>query len=518
MRKTNKLMAGVLMALISVAGINAQTPYSCDGCVDLAERDTVYLSSLADANGNLTAGHTLLTCNNLYILDRKIYVSAGDTLTILPGVVVKATYNGELNSTALIVTRDAKIFAEGSECCPIIFTTVEDPLDGTFPIYTKERWGGIIILGRAHNTIAINELNPEAPEFTIGATTAGVGFIEGVDAGDPRHYYGSEIDLGEPFNNEDNSGTLRYVSIRHGGSELGTANEINGLTLGSVGSGTTLEYIEVVSNGDDGIEFFGGAANVKHVRVLYCEDDYIDYDQGFTGKIQYVLGVQRPAAAPGATALGDNGFECDGDDGDDFVRLWLSDPTISNATIIGNDGPSSGDNALELKERTKGKIYNSIFVKFNKGINLANPSEDTVIIRNCTFVNMNTDISGTFVTGFDPSQASWNNSFVDSVAGMTANVWDEIWDALPTVTGSAYDVNADDDWFDAVNYRGAYKPGTSNPWWGMKYCPGVSSVRADAGENLSSYFAITDLNGDGITNAADLGILIGNYGLRNDEL
>lgn len=514
-------MIGALTAATSFA----QMAYNCEGCLPLAERQTVLLSSLADANGNLSTPSTILTCDKTYILDTKIYVPAGGTLTILPGVVVKAQYLGDLNSTALIVPRDAKIYANGSECCPIIFTSVDDNLDGSYPIYTKERWGGIIILGRAHNTVAQGENNPENSVFVIGGSgSAGIGYIEGVPASDARNVYGAALAQGETFDNNDNSGSMSYVSIRHGGSELGLTNEINGLTLGSVGRGTTLRNIEIVSNGDDGIEFFGGTVDLKYARIMYCEDDYLDWDQGYTGRIQHVIGVKRPDTAPGAVKLGDHGIEADGDDGTGFARGWLSSPIVSNVTMIGN--ANSGDNALELKERTEGEIYNSLFANYATGIRFTNGSANGVIIKNTTFVNVPTLLSGTAVPALDASVTG-----VASLAGFTSTNWTSNWDAVPAASAGTFNfaTAVEDaaevaagrypanyyDWFDATTYQGAFKPNTQ-VWWSMNNCPAAQGAN-EFRESISSINVPTDLNGDGVTNSSDLAILLTKYNLQNNQ-
>ena len=141
-------------------------------------------------------------------------------------------------------------------------------------------WGGVIILGYAQ----------------IGnAETAA---IEGIPTEDPRGTYGGN-------NDADNSGYMHYCSIRHGGAEIGAGNEINGLTLGGVGSGTNFEHIEVYANLDDGIEFFGGSPNCKWMAMAFCGDDSYDWDQGFRGKGQFWFAVQDAAS-------GDCGGEWDG--------------------------------------------------------------------------------------------------------------------------------------------------------------------------------------------------------------
>jgi len=530
--KNKSLIASFLIGALTAATSFAQVAYNCEGCLPLAQRDSVKLSTIADANGNLLAANTILTCDKLYILDRKIYVPANGTLTILPGVVVKAQYLGEFNSAALIVPRDAKIYANGSECCPIIFTSVEDGLDGSYPIYTKERWGGIIVLGRAQNTVGQGEFNPENGAFVIGGSgSAGIGFIEGVPASDARNVYGAALALGESFNNNDNSGSLSYVSIRHGGSELGLNNEINGLTLGSVGRGTTLRNIEIVANGDDGIEFFGGTVDLKYARILYCEDDYLDWDQGYTGRIQHVIAVKRPNTAPGAVRLGDHGIEADGDDGTGFVRGWLSRPIVSNCTFIGN--ANSGDMGFELKERTKGEIYNSIVANYVNPVRFANGDSVVVTLRNNTFVNCGAiNYDGTPSNPNPAPAVDATNLTVASLASFTSTNWTSYYDAVASASAvaSPFDVkNAVEDaaeiaadrypanyydWFDAVSYRGAYNP--TGAWWTMTDCPAAQGAN-EFRESVSSISVPQDINGDGVVNSGDLSSLLTRYNKTNDQ-
>ena len=135
-----------------------------------------------------------------------------------------------------------------------------DPLDGSIPYTTKGQWGGLILLGNAR----LNSVPGESA-------------IEGIPTSEPRGLYGGD-------NDEDNSGMLAYISVRHGGTDIGAGNEINGVTYGGVGSATSVEYIEVISNADDGMEFFGGTVCVKHALVAFCGDDGFDYD---TWRIQF---------------------------------------------------------------------------------------------------------------------------------------------------------------------------------------------------------------------------------------
>jgi hypothetical protein len=156
--------------------------------------------------------------------------------------------------------------------------------------------------------------------------------------------------------NTDNSGVLKYVTIRHGGRQIASGSELNGLTLGAVGSGTTLEYIEVYANSDDGIEFFGGAPNLKHAVVAFCEDDSYDWDETYTGKGQFWFSIQRDDIA-------DAGGEFDGSTPDDVAPA--SNPILYNWTHIGSGAGAAASNPIgwNLRAGTAGIIANSILTE-----------------------------------------------------------------------------------------------------------------------------------------------------------
>lgn len=232
--------------------------------------DTGNATSNVIVTDNITQ-NTTWTSDNVYQLGGRIEVEAGATLTIEPGTVIKGEAGTGANATALLIARDAKIMAEGTVDKPIIFTSVadeitpEDVAAGNFASPNMEPtinglWGGVIILGNAHISVG-------------DGTTAQ---IEGIPSTDTNGVYGGT-------NDEDNSGVLKYVSIRHGGSNIGEGNEINGLTLGGVGNKTVIENIEVVANQDDGIEWFGGTVNVSNVVIWNPGDDGLDTDQAWNG-------------------------------------------------------------------------------------------------------------------------------------------------------------------------------------------------------------------------------------------
>ncbi len=294
-------------------------------------------------------------------------------MTIEPGTVIKGAANAvQAEATALVIERGGKIMANGTESCPIVFTAQADPMDGTYAISNTGKWGGVVLLGRATNNLTLAANGP----FTVGtagklAVANGLGTVEGFQTTNVQDQFGVNLTNGETFNDDDNSGVLRYVSIRHSGAILALGGEINGLTLASVGRGTTIEHIEIVSCADDNIEFFGGTVNVKYVTTIFGNDDMFDYDLGWSGKAQFLFGMKSNTTS---SVDADNGFEADADD-QKSNNTPRSHPIIYNATIIGNEkSVGTADNsalaAINAKELTEGEIYNSVFANFRNGLNL----------------------------------------------------------------------------------------------------------------------------------------------------
>ncbi|MCV9387586.1 hypothetical protein [Reichenbachiella ulvae] len=268
------------------------------------------------------------TKDNVYILKTRVTVLDGVTLTIQAGTVIKgdASLTGA-NAAVLMIARGGKLMAEGTAQEPIIMTSTEDDIIPGYLAGTaldqddKGKWGGLVVLGKA--PVSAKTENPQ---------------IEGVDASDANGQYGGS-------DAADNSGVIKYVSIRHGGAEIADGSEINGLTLGGVGTGTTIDYIEVYGNKDDGIEFFGGTVNVSNALVYAVGDDGIDVDQSYAGTVDnFVVYVDESS---------DEGLEIDGREGsmDDVF-------TIQNGNIMSIDGKSTtGD----FKSKAKGTVSNVVF-------------------------------------------------------------------------------------------------------------------------------------------------------------
>ena len=295
-----------------------------------------------------------MTADNVYVLDRFVFVEEGAELHIEPGTVIQGKPGQESNASALIIARGGKIFAEGTPTNPIIFTFEGDDPHSTedFPLEETGKWGGLILLGNATTN------NPPAVGMEFGEKN-----IEGIPENNPKGKYGGTDD-------NDNSGVIRYVSIRHGGTDIGDGNEINGLTMGAVGAGTTIEFVEVLYNKDDGFEFFGGTVNTKNLVSAFNGDDSFDYDEGFRGKGQFWFSIQ-------AEGRGNMAGEHDGGNKPDDSTPYAI-PTISNATYIGSGVNSSNSKSkvLHLRDNAGGKYHNSIFTQFpGKGLDIENLAE-----------------------------------------------------------------------------------------------------------------------------------------------
>ena len=252
------------------------------------------------------------TNDRIWIMNGKVVVRNGGTLTIQEGTIIKAEDGQGTDATALVIARGGTLTANGTAESPIVFTDKADQLsysntDRISPnrVATDTgKWGGVIILGQA----------------TVGED-GGEDDIEGIATGYDWTKYGGSLDA-------DSSGTLNYISIRHSGTALGNGDEIQGLTLGGVGSGTTVTNIEIVGSDDDGIEIFGGTVNVTNLTVWAQSDDAVDLDEGYAGTIDNVA-VQMKAS-------GDNIFEIDGTE--DSTDERDGQFTVKNVTFIGVAG------------------------------------------------------------------------------------------------------------------------------------------------------------------------------------
>lgn len=296
---------------------------------------------------------TTWTANNTYNLQNQIYVLPGATLTIQAGTILASTTN---IGGSLAVCRGAQIFVQGTAANPVIMTskadvatwTGGDPHTGTWRPGHNE-WGNLTIMGEAfisENAVAGNSQT---------CNTNNYGVMEGLiasGAGDTKVRYGGNQD-------NDDSGTITYLSLRYGGKVVGLNNELNGLSLGGVGRATDIDHIEIMNNVDDGIEIWGGTVNLKYVNIWNVGDDSFDVDQGWRGKTQFGLIVQGYSdnAAQGS-GVGDNSFETDGAEDSDAQPVTTA--VVYNYTVVGQ--PSAGDQATAWRDNARVQYRNCIFM------------------------------------------------------------------------------------------------------------------------------------------------------------
>jgi hypothetical protein len=313
---------------------------------------------------NLTAPDFLPSSSNtVYKLEGFVYVKAGATLTIAPGTIIRGD---KTSKGTLIIERGGKLIAEGSLYNPIIFTS---------NVAAGSRdygdWGGIIICGKA----ALNVPGGEA-------------IIEG----GPTSSYGG----GANPDNNDNSGSLKYVRIEFPGIPLQPNQEINGLTMGAVGKGTTLDYIQVSYCGDDSYEWFGGNVNAKHLIAFRGWDDEFDTDYGYHGNLQYLVGLRDPNIADQS---GSNGFESD-NDGSGSTNTPQTKPIFSNLSMFGPKASSSSTfnsnfkSAMHIRRNSALNVYNSIFAGYPTGMLIdgsasqTNANNSELNVNNCVMSGM----------------------------------------------------------------------------------------------------------------------------------
>jgi len=330
----------------------APVPMWTDSWTNFDPANTIYPTATVTVSANITVD-TRWTANNTYLLSGPIYVNSNATLTIEPGTVIRG--NKAIAGSALVITKGAKLIANGTKNAPIVFTS-----SGGVGNRAIGDWGGIVILGKAANNLPANA--------TTG-NPAGIGNIEGLPVSANSEYGG-----GATPNDNDNSGILKYVRIEFGGYAYQIDKEINGLTMGSVGSSTVIDYVQTSYTNDDSFEWFGGTVNAKHLVAYRGLDDDMDCDFGYRGQIQYVLIVRDPAIADQSSGSTSEGFECD-NDGSGSTNSPKTAATFSNVTAI---GPLRGnvnatidpkhERALRLRKNSEMKIHNSIFMDFKKGL------------------------------------------------------------------------------------------------------------------------------------------------------
>ncbi|MEE4244137.1 MAG: hypothetical protein V2I33_01925 [Kangiellaceae bacterium] len=357
------------------------------------------------------------------------------TLYIEPGTILF----GEAGDDFLVVRRGSKIEALGSATAPITLTSVEDVTGGVTGI---GQWGGLVLLGNAPSNLCDSNGDDNADPTELANC--------GISAEGAAGLYGGNDPL-------DNSGTLRYVVVKHAGNALGSGDELNGITFAGVGSGTTVDYIHVHENLDDGVEFFGGTVDVKHVVLTGIGDDSFDWSFGWTGRAQFVLVKQNDTQA-------NRGFELDNND-TQFGAAPLTDPMVANVTIIGS-GAADSEGVL-LRNGTAGRLHNFIItgpatmgecLEIQVAETQAQAQAGDLIMTNSVVACENGEnfkgdaFTGTTVENWFLGQTG------NSVEAGISNVVSGYFTAT-TLAATPADANAIDPWFDTVDFIGAVKDG-----------------------------------------------------------
>lgn len=429
-----------LLILILVAGTNvfAQLP-------------------VKQVKNNITK-NTTWNSNNIYYLKNKIYVTNGATLTIKPGTIITGD---TISKGSLIITRGAKINAVGTACKPIVFTSPRKP-----GLKKRGDWGGLIILGYAR-------LN------TPGDTA----HIEGLPVVPETLYGGGKnpnCGGGNCPNDADNSGQLRYVRVEFAGVALAPNNEINGITFGGVGSGTTVDHIQVSYSNDDSFEWFGGKVNGKYLVAFRGLDDDFDTDLGYSGKNQFLAAIRDPKIAD---ISGSNGFESD-NDANGSLNAPLTNAVFSNVTVDAGKDTTQNINykrAAHIRRSSHLNIYNSILMGFPEGVLIDGATTQNNVLTGDMFANniVAATQSNNWITTTPENATVENllrtgaaNSFFTGNAGVKLQAPYTLANpklypkaGSPALSGASFSHAAlNDPFFTVVNYRGAFRQGAANDW------------------------------------------------------
>lgn len=349
-------------------------PMWTDGWCNWTPDSTAYPTANTTVTGNITQ-NTTWTSNNTYLLSGTVYVDSGVILTIQPGTIIRG--NDSIANSSLIVKKGGKLIAQGTSTNPIVFTSNK-------PIGSRSvgDWGGIILLGKA----TMNQ---------------GSGLIEGLAAISDHQYGGSD--------DNDNSGILSYVRIEYGGYVFAQNREINGLTMGAVGSGTQVDHIQCSYTNDDAFEWYGGSVNCKYLVSYRTVDDDFDSDFGYHGLVQYGLSVRDPQLGDPSFSLPSGastseGFESDNDANGSTLQPFTN-ATFSNFTMI---GPFRGNNnstvhpafrrGARIRRNSQIKIINSIISDWATGVMIdgvaceANANNGSLVVSNNLITNYRTRV------------------------------------------------------------------------------------------------------------------------------
>ena len=304
------------------AAVTFNCPVGTSEVAAIGGRQTCQLSGVYASRLSLTAGV-------YYVLDGKVVIGGDNANSATLDVAAGVTVIGDDPEDFLVISRGSQIRVNGTRNAPVTFTAADD-VTGRIanPVNTRGLWGGLVINGNA----PIND----CPEGAAGGSEdcvkegeANSGLFGG---GDPN----------------DSSGSLRYLVVKFAGANVDPENQLNGIAFQGVGDGTLVDYVQVYNNLDDGVEFFGGTVNARHLVLVGNADDSLDWTDGWRGSVQY-LHIQQ------TRGVGDNMIEADNREGNEQATP-VSEPWIANMTMVGN----AGERAIRLRRGTGLHLHNSM--------------------------------------------------------------------------------------------------------------------------------------------------------------
>ncbi|MBK9147005.1 MAG: T9SS C-terminal target domain-containing protein [Flavobacteriales bacterium] len=427
------------------AALNYDADAEKDCC---CEYSSLRQFTVTDLGGNVMQVEGETDVDYTFSSDRKwlmkgfLYVNSGATLTVQPGTIVK----GDKDSKGtLIVRRGGKLNADGTASNPIVFTSNQ-------PVGARSYgdWGGIVLCGRAPNNQPSDPVIEGGPDASFGGSDA-----------------------------NDNSGILRYVRIEFCGIAFQPNQEINGLTFGSVGRNTVVDYVQVSYSGDDSYEWFGGNVNAKHLIAFRGWDDDFDQDFGWQGKVQWAVSLRDPAIADQSSS---NGFECDNDAAGNAASPY-SQGTWSNVSVFGPQfDPGTTINslykrALHLRRNTQTRVFNSVFTGYPTGLYIdgnstqANATNGDLMFRGNVLAGIATAIDAPSGQTWDAAAATawfntagWSNSVLATNGELMLNDPFNLTNpnfrptgGSPLQSGANFTWSPlTDSFFTPVSYRGAF--------------------------------------------------------------
>ena len=432
-------------------------------CGDKEKASSIDPNTILIAEGDTLKGsytQPVLVQGKNIVLKGYTYFATGSTLTIPAGTTIKSDIT---NKGAIIIERGAKIIAEGTASAPIIFTSGK-----AVGFRNPGDWGGIIILGKA--------ITNRSTEPTI---EGGVG----------RSYGGTD--------NADNSGTMKYVRIEFSGIAAQPGSEINGLTLGAVGSGTVLENIQVTYGNDDAFEFFGGNVNAKYLVAYGTADDDFDFDFGYTGKIQFGVAMRDPNFVDAADA--GNGIEAD-NDASGSAATPNTRPVLSNFTFVGPGTTTLSFHNVGNRWRRAVQfvLNNSVMLNWAKG-GFSMESDATISAYNSGTSEFKNNIVHALIDPYKCTPTTGSTTVTTTAAQVktkaesegvtTATAASDVMltslsltspnllpaSGSPALTGAAFSTSLPTSFFMATTYRGAF--GTTNwmsSWTNFSFTKGAN--------------------------------------------